>query len=133
MSATDTQLPIARLLHPISGEGEQEWPDFLLVAREQLSETGRLSDRLAAAGWQITLHHDGEILELVARKRHHTLRAAIDELRALEATGSVYLDAHDECSTLAYADLAQPNRDHQVDDPPAEGEQLLARGQRTGT
>lgn len=119
MSASAKELPLARLLYPISGDDEQEWPGLLLIDREQLTAAALLSDRLAAAGWQITLHHDGEFLELVARKRHHTLRPAIDELLALEAGGTVYLDAPDECSTISTANLAEPDVHHRLDGPPA--------------
>lgn len=118
MSATIAQLPLARLLYPISGGQEQELPDFLLLARERLTEAALQSERLAQAGWQVTLNHDGAILELVACKRHHTLRAAVEELLALGAAGSVYLDAPDLCSTISTVDLAQPHVHHEVDGPP---------------
>jgi hypothetical protein len=118
MSAPVKELPRARLVHRISGDGEQEWPEFMLLAREQLSEAAALSDRLAAATWQITLHDGGEIVELVACKRHHTLHAAVDELLALQASGSVYLDAPDLCSTISYANLGDPGTHYPVDEDP---------------
>jgi hypothetical protein len=127
------ELPIARLLYPISGEEKQEWEGLLLLNRERLTEAALLSDRLAAAGWQTTLHHGGKTLELVARKRQHTLRAAIDELRALGAGGAVYLDAPDEGSTISSANLAEPDVHHELDGPrpPATPDRNAAVAPRT--
>jgi hypothetical protein len=131
--STAEELPIARLLYPISGEEKQEWEALLLLSRDRVTEAALLSDRLAAAGWQTTLHHGGTTLELVARKRQHTLCAAIDELRALGAAGAVYLDAPDEGSTISSANLAEPDVQHELDGPrpPATPDRTATAAPRT--
>jgi hypothetical protein len=111
-------LPLARLLHPITC-AEPQGGDCVAIPRGALGVTALLSDRLVDAGWQSTLRLEGTFLELVAIKRHQSLRAAVDELLALTATGTVYLDAPDQCSTIAYADLEHPTIHHPVDDPPS--------------
>jgi hypothetical protein len=120
MTAIDEPtLPLARLMHGIPGSTCHA--DHVAITVDTLTASGRLTARLAAAGWAVWLNVD-DIPEIVATKRHASLHTAVAELLALEAGGTVYLDAPDQCSTIAYADLDRPAQHHPVDAPPTAGE-----------
>jgi hypothetical protein len=96
----DPTLPIARLLVPLATPGTGG-----LRALCTLAGVASLSRRLSEAGWCCVLNADADVFEFVARRRATTIADALEELLALHARGTVYLDNPQETDTLSSAEL----------------------------
>lgn len=103
----DASLPIARLHVTLA---VMDGPDQPLTAAtvEQLTAAAAFSRRLAAAGWCCVLNIDGDLLELIARRRVATIDDAILDLLELDGTGSLWLDDPQETESLAHVELGAP-------------------------
>jgi hypothetical protein len=97
-------LPIARLHVRITAPGAAAAP----ASEQQLGGTAALTTRLAEAGWCCVLNADGDLIEIVARRRVLSIDAAVSELVALGGTGSLYLDDPEQTETLAHVELGAP-------------------------
>lgn len=97
----DPALPIARLLMRLAAVTATGG----LRAAGNLASAAELTQRLSQGGWCCVLDVDGDYLDLVARRRSPALAEAIEELVALRASGTVYLDNREETDTLASAEL----------------------------
>jgi hypothetical protein len=80
-------------------------PTGELRLRSSLAGAAAVSRRLGEAGWCSVLNADGDVFELVARRRSPTIADALEELLSLRACGTVYLDSPDESHTLSTAEL----------------------------